>query len=502
MEDHEKEAAVSPAIAEGIRGMFERFDPVRLGNHMSDIISDYHDAPFEAPVELLPQEEIAERRAFGQKMEGLIRASYKPDFTLDMSHLAVISTVPISALRRGGSLTRLTGKKMYDACISMNKLSRHFMSKPVDGAAKRKKSDDRKVERNRKERKYCLKRDGYQCLITGHADPQVAHIVPHCFNNKENNLATTQLYFSASSILVSNHFKSTYEGVLANMNKGKQGLRGSDKVWNMVPLDLQMHWWWGEGKWAFKCKGIEQDAPQSSGDGIEDSDDPMVKVVLQFHYMPGGTKDRNRYPEKVRLQGDDDHLDRLSEDFLAFKERDYQPASPPEGTGKIEQRLATGERLRSGHLFYVRMPLSQAIKFKDMMELQWATIRLFHIRGAAEEEVLPTKDSDSEDDAEISRLVEDAPNPDTSTASWRRQLPSHLRSSLYQSPMTGPWAGAVTTQQMHLRGLQGHDQDLPRREGDLEALLQGSLSDLQRHQQDFNAAMFESSSSAAGSRRG
>ncbi len=104
--------------------------------------------------------------------------------------------------------------------------------------------------------------------MTKTASPETCHVFPFSANNNESKLTTLR----------------RSEEVMAYWIVGPKLLRHpgcSDKAWNMICLSRQLHKWWGECLWAFKCLGI-------SFDGEDDA-----TIHLQFHWMPATTQEED-----------------------------------------------------------------------------------------------------------------------------------------------------------------------------------------------------------------
>ncbi len=169
-------------------------------------------------------------------------------------------------------------------------------------------------------------------------------------------------------------------------------LGASDRAWNMLCLSPLMHSWWGKGLWAFKCLGIYPDGEKS-------------KIRLQFHWMPlakaSATALRVPWLEKINLaagQGKE-----IAQDWKREMAQRNSEAAIDSTVAAFS--LVTKRLIGSGHTFDISMEAEDAVKMKSMLDLQWASIQLATMSGAAGSPEFLV-DSDDEDDDEDVGLVE------------------------------------------------------------------------------------------------
>ncbi|RSM14650.1 hypothetical protein CEP52_001322 [Fusarium oligoseptatum] len=263
--------------------------------------------PFEEPKTLLPVEEAKIRRDFAIKLEAEIRTNpFWADFRLNAVQVATILYVPISTLMPGGYLSlrdsggqlnsdgdlfrRLDGIRLLvkhffrpnqdkelldnDALSELFRSLRTPRSKRTQSPASlpsskkskrssktRQKRDDPDAEylpkeegRDKDERDKCFERDGKACVLMRTVDPHVCHIIPFSWNNKELNIRNTALVFEHAAAFLGRDWKRKYQTHL--QNPGCPG--GSDKAWNMICLNLQLHHWWGKARLGFKYLEYER----------------------------------------------------------------------------------------------------------------------------------------------------------------------------------------------------------------------------------------------------
>jgi hypothetical protein len=149
----------------------------------------------------------------------------------------------------------------------------------------------------------------------------------------------------------------------------------SDKDWNMISLNRQLDFWWGQAKFALRCQGID----------LSSVDESKSKIRLQFHWMAAHRGDPSQPIG----------LDEPTVRDMLLSMREY-------GTGPISAANAISNRpVLSGHCFEIEMESSKAKKMKYMVDLQWALIRISAMSGAAESPELLQDPNDPDSDHQI-----------------------------------------------------------------------------------------------------
>ncbi|KAJ4211407.1 hypothetical protein NW759_012607 [Fusarium solani] len=205
------------------------------------------------------------------------------------------------------------------------------------------------------EERKCSERDGNVCVFTGTSKPWVDHIVPFAWNDTLANIQKTEKVFQHIQAFFGKDWLLRYRPYLLN----PQQLGGSDKVWNMLCINLSNSCWWRSAKFGFKCLGIRS---TTQGESV---------VILQFHWMPR----RNMDPTKgISLQGQNNDSDKMVECARSFHS---------DGGSNLIHELPELS-IPSGHLIHVPMPNSEAVHFKTMIDLQWAMLVVAAFCGAAD----------------------------------------------------------------------------------------------------------------------
>ncbi len=90
----------------------------------------------------------------------------------------------------------------------------------------------------------CRERDRNMCILTGTSHPEVCHIFPFAAGSQSD-----KLYQLDRRVHILADWTTRPSLILT-------GLGASDKAWNMLSLNAQMHHGWSKGLWAFKSLGV------------------------------------------------------------------------------------------------------------------------------------------------------------------------------------------------------------------------------------------------------
>lgn len=193
----------------------------------------------------------------------------------------------------------------------------------------------------------------------GTLNPEVCHIIPFSANSSAERRHMLEDTYNVLESVV---------GDRATLLLGQPG--SSDRSWNMICLNRQLHAWWGRGYFAFKCLGV---TPVEVGGG--DSGLPSI-VELQFHWMPlqpTGKATDGQWMQDVPNDGRREWV------------RDWEQSPRYGGGGAVAAAHATTSRLvQTGHVICIAMPsLEDGLRMKSMIDIQWACIRMASMSGAA-----------------------------------------------------------------------------------------------------------------------
>ncbi|PNP60120.1 hypothetical protein THARTR1_00144 [Trichoderma harzianum] len=206
----------------------------------------------------------------------------------------------------------------------------------------------KKTYRDATERKKCLVRDGNACVLMQTAMPEVCHILP--FSMSATDAAMDFFSKKCGHLIYGLLYETGYFETLTDMSKNRGW---SDKAWNMLCLNHQLHAWWAEGYFALKYLGT---IPKSKEASI---------VQLQFHWMPRNGLDCQ---QKCTIPEALEAMRRTVSDDNGFVKA---------------SRASSGRSLATGQVFEIPVHPEEAPKMKLMIDLQWAMIRLAALSGAA-----------------------------------------------------------------------------------------------------------------------
>lgn len=191
-------------------------------------------------------------------------------------------------------------------------------------------------------------RDGNACVLMQTAMPEVCHILP--FSMSATGAALDFFSKKCGHLIYGLLHGTDHYKTLTDMSKN---CGWSDKAWNMLCLNHQLHAWWAEGYFALKYLGS---IPKSKEASI---------VQLQFHWMPRIGLDCQQnctIPEALEA------MQRTVSDCNEFVKA---------------TRASSGPSLATGQVFEIPVHPEEAPKMKLMIDLQWAMIRLAALSGAA-----------------------------------------------------------------------------------------------------------------------
>ena len=209
--------------------------------------------------------------------------------------------------------------------------------------------------------------DGGKCVVMGTANPEACHIIPWASCKNAENLAA---FSKALGLLAQRLFPNSHNSMVT-MRHFIESPGVSDKTWNMISLNPQLHVWWGKAYFAFKCLGI-----------LNSDEDNMSLVQIQFYWMPNATtlwKDEERDEGELRR---------------------YLTSDRSSSNAGILAFYTSGRPVVSGDTFKVRVESVHAQKMKMAFDIQWALARIAAMAGAADVTIagLPPDDDEGPPD--------------------------------------------------------------------------------------------------------
>ncbi|CAK7232072.1 hypothetical protein SCUCBS95973_008138 [Sporothrix curviconia] len=329
----------------------------------------YVDArPGTAAIEdILPADEMDERLAFAAAAQHALQAD-TANASLSGFSLAVIFFLPLQQMRNmaralhSPEAPALGGLTAFSSIAES--LVRIFLIQ-----SNRPTTTSSSVRRDRQQSEVCMERDGDRCVVMGTLHPEVCHIIPFSANN-----SMEKLY----ELLKTNDILKALVGSHSSLLLAKPGC--SDRSWNMICLNRQLHTWWGRGYFAFRCLGITPAAVTAG------NKPPGVIVALQFHWMPHQTTGKAAVGRSKQRVPGNGHRQWV-------QDWDQRPRYGGGGSATADQKgivaasYATTSRLvQSGHVINIAMPsMEDGVRMKAMLDIQWACIRIASMSAAAED---------------------------------------------------------------------------------------------------------------------
>ncbi|POR37327.1 Uncharacterized protein TPAR_02483 [Tolypocladium paradoxum] len=203
--------------------------------------------------------------------------------------------------------------------------------------------------RSAAEKNKAYERDNHACIVTGIIQAEVCHILPFALNSTQKNLEVTR---HASGFLTA-LFGTSYEDDAGTLLYDSIGC--SDRAWNMLCLNRQLHWWWSKAFFAFKCLGITP------------KDESNSCIDIQFHWI----RMRGTAP-KAKVDVTVDSIQNLLRD------------SPTSECSFWATHVDSGRAVDSGEIFEIVLEHKKATKMKIMIDIQWAITRLAAMSGGAD----------------------------------------------------------------------------------------------------------------------
>ncbi|CEI60735.1 hypothetical protein FVEN_g2601 [Fusarium venenatum] len=389
---------------------------------------------YRKPTTIIPTHEVDTRHEYAIKIEEQI-LKHRPDFEFTEVHLVGIMVTPLHNLEPGGYLSYR--QHWHDLAYKMNSLrclvKRYLLQKPetpesyavvatttgprhltsmskkrARSVSNKSKSTSRKTRSSKKnedpdaaflppsdsenEKKLCRQRDHYRCIFMQTAEGECAHIIPQRWNDTRENVNLTEKVIHVARMFLDEDTLFNHADLFAHPDD----VGTTDKCWNMLYFNRQLHWYLDHTSIGFKCLGI---------DPCED-DKTKAVVVIQLNWLHR-SKDK---PKIVTSKGDANDFDKLINGLRQFEE-DGRPARVEPGQGMFAAvRVNNNVPLISGHIARIEMPIADAVKCQVMLDLAWALSVVAAMSGAADwPNLLPDHDDWDEirQKAAVERWVED-----------------------------------------------------------------------------------------------
>ncbi|KAK0649779.1 hypothetical protein B0T16DRAFT_492336 [Cercophora newfieldiana] len=259
--------------------------------------------------------------------------------------------------------------------------------------------------------------DNYRCVVLGTGNPEICHIVPFSVNDKEKSRVDFRKYLAVAATCIyhdrpelasdpdtipedidtsngdtdddmddgmsetgdSDDERSPIELWALHCRKTFSSKLGvSDRSWNEISLDSQLHIWWGLGYFAFEPLGIDGTITE----GLDPSGvaKHYTRVKLQFHWMPR-RKDMGAIATPLNVSKDtrpQDFSDLYNKTYGDLETSELNPVFAQDRQNSVSHRVQTGD------IFYVKVEHRYAERMLSAFQIQWAAIRILSLAGGAE----------------------------------------------------------------------------------------------------------------------
>ncbi|KAK3306111.1 uncharacterized protein B0T15DRAFT_218547 [Chaetomium strumarium] len=246
--------------------------------------------------------------------------------------------------------------------------------------------------------------DNHRCVVLGTGNPEIFHIVPFSLNDNEKSRTHLNKYLAVAATLI--HYEKPElasdpeyipeDADSDSMDDGEDEpepvhlwaihcrkffsskIGVSDRSWNMISLNRQLHNWWSEGYFAFKPLGI--DGKIIKGLNPKGVTAHYTRVKLQFHWMPRRKDIASRattldISENARPQ---DFSDLFNKTYGDLEANDLNPVFAQDRQSSVSHQVQTGD------IFYVKVEHRYAERMLAAFRIQWATVKILSLAGGAE----------------------------------------------------------------------------------------------------------------------
>jgi hypothetical protein len=211
--------------------------------------------------------------------------------------------------------------------------------------------------------------DHNSCIVPQTANPDICHILEVDASATERDSRTiyltcgTEVSILRSSILFpdSPSFFTGYRlaNKLFTSGDKKWDMTSLLGAWNMIPLSPQLHKWWSDLHFGFRCLGIVPAPGEGLGEGPgEGPSESKTTIKLQFHWMP--RKLHTTQP-----------LGRTEGAVFGSYNGNYGDVIPE-------------KTVRSGDIYHLDVPTDYAEKTMLALDMRWSLVRIVALAGGIE----------------------------------------------------------------------------------------------------------------------
>lgn len=263
--------------------------------------------------------------------------------------------------------------------------------------------------------------DDDRCIILGTGSPDVCHILPLSINTKEESRVLFWRFLGpASKFCYSNMPQWIDKPIDTNIEVDDDDdteedddamdrdtseeddepspveqftilcrkafaskIRGSDRSWNMIYLNAQLHRWWGQALFGLKPLGIDgKFKDKSDGDEVQDKKPTIyTRIKLQWYWMPRTSCRDNSLlviSKDTSAQEISARVGRTYGDLEEPTDMSTNPVFAPDRQSSISHHVQTGD------IFYAEVQPRHAERMLAAFQIKWTAVKILAMAGGAE----------------------------------------------------------------------------------------------------------------------
>lgn len=233
------------------------------------------------------------------------------------------------------------------------------------------------------------------CTVTKSVHPDVGHYWPFAINNTVTHRDHLRENLLRNTLVLSDDLKEKLVGLLAPSN-GELG--ASDKSWNMISFNTQLHRYWDKAYFGLKWMGVVGTS-ETDVVGLEGASEMKATEArkeyesfrVQWHWLPDRIPDALQ-SHLIRPEGERcdarSLVDLDSEEALHSVKSSLRTAITQQrslfSTKGAMARDENGRIIESGRELILKVEAKDLDKIKTIIEAQWLAIQMAALSGAAE----------------------------------------------------------------------------------------------------------------------